>query len=161
MDMTQWIGVMSFGIAGFLCLVRGGKAWIAIGLINLFFSAECAIGLRHLLHDLGGSVMGSQYAERVPVQMGLIISAFIVGSVLLASVQLTNPDRLLRLSLFGTALSSVLFAIESVSLHDLDRILYLQAGPALLIGWLWFSLASITGIAAACSRLRASRRLQK
>jgi hypothetical protein len=30
-----------------------------------------------------------------------------------------------------------LFAIETISLHEIDAIFYLRIGPVLLVGWLW------------------------
>lgn len=151
MNVTQWLGLISFGIAGLLCLCRGRPVWIAIGSVNLLYGAECAMGWRHDFQNWATAALRSQYSERMPVQIGLIFGVFIFGASLLAIMQLSVRDRLTRVALIGTAISVGLFAIETISLHGVDNALYRDAGPALVIGWAWLGLASITSFAAGYS----------
>ncbi len=153
MNTTQWLGLISFGIAGLLCLGRRRPVWIAIGLVNIFYGVECAMGWRHHFHDSAKAALVSQYSERMPVQIGLICGVLIFCAALLTKMQLSIRDRLTRIALIGTALSAGLFVIETISLHGVDRVLYQHAGPALLIGWAWLGLASITSFAAGYSGL--------
>jgi hypothetical protein len=153
-NATQLLGIVSFGIAGFLCLSLWRPPWTALGFVNLFFSFECFIGWRHLLHDAGVAAMGSQHAERVPLQVFLMSGSLIITIVGSGMFLLANGDIRARVAVMGTGLSASLFLVETISLHDIDELLYHQMGPSLLIGWVWLALAICTGLAAILSHLR-------
>lgn len=98
--------------------------------------------------------MGSQYAERVSLQVVLMSGASIITIVGSGMFLLANRDILARVAVMGTGLSASLFLIETISLHDVDELLYHQMGPSLLIGWLWLGLTICTGLAAIISHSR-------
>lgn len=154
MNATQLLGVFSFGIVGLLCLSVWRPPWGALSFVNLFFSFECFVGWRHLLHESVVAAMGSHYAERVPLQVVLISGASIITIVGSGMFLVANRDMLARVAVMGTWLSASLFLIETISLHDIDELLYHQMGPSLLIGWLWLGLAICTGIAAILAHSR-------
>ncbi len=154
MNATQLLGIFSFGIAGLLCLSLWRPPWTALSFVNLFFSFECFVGWRHLLHEAVVAAMGSQYAERVPLQVVLICGASIIIIIGSGMFLVANRDMLGRVAVMGTWLSASLFMIETISLHDIDELLYYQMGPSVLIGWLWLCLAICTGFAAMLSHSR-------
>ena len=40
-----------------------------------------------------------------------------------------------------------LFLVEAISLHSVDAVMYAQAGPVLLIGWIWAALGLVIAAA--------------
>lgn len=154
MNLTQFVGVAGFGIAGLLCLSLRQSLWIAIGSLNLLYCLECTMGWRHRLHDTATTAMGMQYAERAPLQITLLTGAFILGVMALAIVFFLARDPLVRIALIGTGIGGGLFLVEIISLHAVDRVLYQPMGPILLIGWLWLGLSLGTGVAAVLWRSR-------
>lgn len=154
MNATQLLGIVSFGIAGVLCFSVRRSPWNAIGSVNLLYCLECAFGWRHILHDAAVAAMGGQYAERVPVQIALIGGGFFVGLIVLAALLHAYDDWSTRVAITGTSIGTALFVVEAISLHELDRILYIPVGSALLIAWVWLGLAITTALAAATSNLR-------
>jgi hypothetical protein len=98
--------------------------------------------------------MGLQYAERAPLQITLLTGALALGVMALVIVFLMARDPLVRIALICTGISGGLFVVEIISLHQMDRVLYQQLGPILLIGWLWLGLFMCTGFAAALWRSR-------
>lgn len=152
MNLTQFLGFAGFITAGLLCLIRRKSPWTAIGLINLIYGIECVLGLRHRLHDMATADMGAQYLERAPLQIFLTgFGLFFAGIVTVALLRLPQTQTA-RLAVAACVLSGTLFGVETVSLHAVDRILYRPIGAALLIGWLWMTLAIATGLAAISSR---------
>jgi hypothetical protein len=79
-----------------------------------------------------------EYGQRRGMQeffiIGLATIALICVMLLLFSHRLAGNVRIaggLTIALLA------LFAIETVSLHSLDAVLYGSIGPVALIGWLW------------------------
>lgn len=60
-----------------------------------------------------------------------------------------------RIAFATTAALLALFAVEAVSLHGVDALLYRRLGPLLAVGWLWVGASAVVvGMAAAHSRGR-------
>lgn len=151
MNSTQLLGIVGFGLAGLLCLGVRRTPWIVMGLISLFYSLECVMSWRHQLHIAANAAMGSYYAERWPLQIALIAGGSIVAAILAAILLGTNRDRAARVAMTGTLMATALFALETISLHEIDAILYSRIGPVLLIAWIWLALCIAIGSAAAIS----------
>lgn len=154
MNATQLLGIVSFGIAGVLCLSVRRSPWNIIGSSNLLYCLECLVGWRHSLHDMAVAAMGDQYSERLPLQIALLGGGLFVGLIVVAALLRAYDDRPTRVAIGGTSIGAGLFLVEAISLHEIDRILYTPAGPALLIAWVWFGSTIATGSAAAISKLR-------
>jgi hypothetical protein len=154
MNLTQWLGILGFGVAGLLSLGIRQPFWTAIGSVHLLYSADCVLGWRHELSGLGAAALGEYYSDRAPLQIILVIGALLIGAALLTWARCTVCEGSARIALTATTISGGLFVAEVISLHDMDAILYQTVGPTLLIGWLWLGLALITGLAATYSRLR-------
>lgn len=160
MNSTQLLGIFGFGIAGLLSLGVRRTPWIAIGLISLFFCLECVMSWRHQFHVAMKVAMGSYYAERLPLQIALIAGGAILAIIIATILLRTIRDRPTRVAMTGTLMATALFALETISLHEIDAILYSRIGPVLLIAWIWVGLSGAIGSAAIVS-IRRGRMDQK
>ena len=127
MDATQWAGVISFGLASLICLVTACRPWPLLSMANACFAAECALGLRHGLHNAVAAAMA----------LGLGIAS-------LLRQRTDKAGRPRNAAATTTLLSALLFVLETISLHDIDAVLYRPAGGLLVIGWLWLLLGAVT-----------------
>src|SRR5690606_12386341 len=123
---------------------------------NGLMAAECALGLRHTLHNKMIWLLGEYYRERLPFQVALLLAASLAALTLLAMRWSRVTDAPDTTPLMATGAALLLFALETISLHAIDRLLYLRAGPILVIGWLWIAAGSLTIISAARNRHRSA-----
>jgi hypothetical protein len=148
MDATQWAGVAAFGSAAAGCISFRPQWGRALAAINACLAAECALGLRHGLHDRVIALLGDYYPERQPLQILLVLLAGFGGLVMLVRRRGSPTPRSAMAPLLATGAALVLFVIETISLHAIDRLLYHPAGPILVIGWAWLLLAAVIVIGA-------------
>ncbi|MEL6486370.1 MAG: hypothetical protein AAFQ13_04400 [Pseudomonadota bacterium] len=154
MNVTQLLGIVSFGVAGLLCMWVRRSPWTALGFLSLLFCLECVLNFRHQFHDAIIKVIGSLYLERAPYQMALIGGGLVLGAILIVILLRVVDDNLTRLAMAATVAGGALFAVETISLHEVDRVLYQPVGSAKLIAWIWLGLSVVVGSAAVISRLR-------
>ena len=130
--------------------------WIILAVMNIIFCIECAVGFRHIIHDQMIAGMGGYYADRVSLQKALITGVAILG-VIIAIIGFYKIRSLqFGLAFMGTALSIVLFGIETISLHKIDRVLYCELGPIFLIALFWAAFAMLPSISAASMLFRSA-----
>jgi len=156
MNITQFIGIFSYAIAGILCLKVRRENWIILALINIIFCIECAVGFRHIIHDQMITVMGVYYAERVTLQNALIQGVAIIGITFVIISIYKIRSLQFGVAFIGTTLSIALFGIETISLHKIDRILYYEFGPIFLIALFWAAFAMLPSISAASMLFRSA-----
>ncbi|AMU96184.1 hypothetical protein AOA14_16390 [Sphingopyxis terrae subsp. terrae NBRC 15098] len=149
MDATQWAGLVAFGGAAAACLSLRGPSGRILAAVNGCLAAECALGFRHGLHDRVIALLGDYYPERQPLQIALVLIAAFTGLILLARRWRRARKTSASVPLIATGAALLLFAVETISLHALDRLLYRPAGPVLVIGWLWVAIGTMTLIGAA------------
>lgn len=149
MDATQWAGLVAFGSAAAACLSLRGPPGRILAAVNGCLAAECALGFRHGLHDQVIALLGDYYPERQPFQIALVLIAAFTGLILLARRWRRARKTSVNVPLIATGVALLLFAVETISLHALDRLLYRPAGPVLVIGWLWVAIGTMTLIGAA------------
>lgn len=148
MDATQWVGMIAFGGASIVCLWIRQWPWSFIGGLNMAMAIECGLGMRHHAHNFAIELMGKFYLNRAGLQIGLI---FIVATIVfLTTLLLVNRSygRAPATVIVATGFALALFLVETISLHAFDSFLYQKAGPLLIIGWIWMSLALVTAIEA-------------
>ena len=154
MDATQWAGVSAFGCAAAGCLTLRAPKGPFLGAINACLAAECVLRLRHSLHNQAVALLGHYYPERKPLQVALIILISLVGLTLVRLAKRRRPiSWRTDLPTLATVAALLLFTIETVSLHAVDRLVYRPAGTLLIIGWLWIALG-VTTTTSALSRHR-------
>jgi hypothetical protein len=145
---TQLVGILSFVGATIVCLIASrrstaldARVWSVLAFMNGLFAIEIFTGLRHYIHDLAVRhlMARGEYAQRGMGQeimvISLIIIALLVIAVFLFGRHAVGGKARLAASIWLVVLA--LFAIETVSLHEVDAVFYRSLGPILLIGWIW------------------------
>lgn len=148
MDATQWAGLVAFGGAALTCLWVRQWPWGMIGAINLVLALECAMGIRHRMHNFVIEQIGALYADRFGLQIVLIVVAVVVvlgtAALLLQRKHWLAPPTVTA----ATGLALALFSVETISLHAVDALLYQPAAGLLVIGWIWIALGLVIAIGA-------------
>ena len=157
-NATQCVGIITFGIAAIASTLVWHAArdarrhWALIVIINAVLAAECAMGMRHRLHAFATDWLTARnlYGARHMPQEYLVIVAAAVGASLALAIAVRARRRSMEClaAWLASIFSLILFAIETVSLHSTDAVLYSTAGPVALIGWLWLILGSATALSA-------------
>jgi hypothetical protein len=163
MNPTQWIGIVSFILAGLSGWIAGkhseNRMWQWSSAAYGVLAVEVAMGFRHQLQGVLRSITMEQgfYDIRRSYQPILIIVMLLANVLIfywLLRIQWrTNP-------IFGVYVSllfiSALFLMEIVSLHAVDAVLYRRVGSILLIGWLW-ALAVVPHVTCAGWQIASAR----
>jgi hypothetical protein len=139
---TQAVGLIVFAASALACFcawkVRRRETWAVLAGVHALLWTEVLLGLRHELHDLVNAWLRSldAYQARAPAQ------ALLVAMAVAVLAWLACRSRRNGVAVVATALLGVLFLIETISLHQLDRVLYAQPGPLKLIAYAWIALAA-------------------
>lgn len=157
---TQLIGVLSFALTTIACLLatyrsRDARTWKVLALLNALFFVEIIVGLRFRVLDLARTHLQEKglYLQLHGEDQAVVIVALMAAAVILVLLLLFLPRVAGPAARVGTSLTILLlalFAIETVSLHDIDAVFYRRVGPVLLVGWLW-ATASVGILVAALS----------
>lgn len=148
MDATQWAGVLSFGLASAVCLVTACRPWPLLAIVNGCYAAECVLGWRHGLHNAAIAAMGEYYSGRTSIQMVLIAIALGLGAIFILARRTDPAGRARTAAATATLVTALLFILETISLHDVDAVLYRPVAGLLIIGWLWLLLGGATIVGA-------------
>jgi hypothetical protein len=145
---TQLIGILAFGAASITCFLssrRPGypdvRAWKLLGFIHLLFTIEILVGFRHQVHNLVVSILieYGDYNQRSSVQEILILLSVLIFLTLIATIFVFFRPREWS-TIFAVSSTIVvipLFAIETVSLHAVDAVLYRPIASVMIVGWIW------------------------
>lgn len=157
---TQLIGLLAFAGATVACaraaVALGGRRWWLLASAASACLLEVAIGLRHRSHDLVDAMLQAKglYAARGQAQEALLaIAGLLAIGTLAGLLRWRGADIHSRVAAIACLASLCLFAVEAISLHAVDAVMYAKLGPVLLIGWAWATLALVT----AASALRATK----
>jgi hypothetical protein len=160
LNPTQITGVLVFlgaALASVVAVSRSrsaeARAWVLMTCLNGLFAVEVIAGLRHRIHDFAAhaATLEGAYATRATGQT-VIIAAVAAGLVACSGVILksmaaqTWPVR--AAGLIAAALVG-LFAVESISLHAIDAILWRSFHQVRIVGWLWAAGALAISLCAA------------
>jgi hypothetical protein len=146
---TQLTGLLSFAAATIACSIaawrsgsRDASTWRLLALINCLFLMETFSGLRYDIHNrvkamLTAEDLYSQIHGRTQEIINILIAiiALIFATLLLFWRQVAGGAARVAVSI--TIVVVGLFAIETVSLHELRAVIYQPIGPVVMIGWLW------------------------
>lgn len=167
---TQAMGLFAFFLTAALAALaarthRGRNRWVwaVLAMTYALFLLEVSIGMRHAMHDIVNArlLRAGYYADRLALQgaLALVLVASLVGAAAsMRQAPLSNwlAGARARTAAVGTLGVALLFALELISLHQIDAVLYANAGPVAVIGWLWAAAAAITSTSA-CFTLRRQR----
>jgi nitrate/nitrite transporter NarK len=139
------------------------KVWVCIAAANALCVLEVLLGTRHALHDIADGYLrlfGLHAGRRSLQAYILLVLTVVVASTLVwiarGSLYAAIRRARARAAATATLATSTIFAVETVSLHQIDAVLYRHVGPVLVIGWLWVMTALAVSASAALAKLRAS-----
>ena len=159
---TQATGVLAFGLAALTALlaartptVAARRSWAWIGAVHLALVAEILVELRYVSHDtidMALVALGWHESRRV-WQVALLLILFATAGW---AWKRWRPERagsaLTRVARVATLIALLNFVIESISLHQIDAVLYRPLGPVLLNGWLWLAEGGLVTVCALLER---------
>lgn len=150
---TQILGVLAFAAAAVACALaarrsRGQAAsvWKLLALLQIVFVIEIVLGLRHQIHGGVDAFLQDRgwYDQRQPVQLGLLAVALLAGVAGgVAVLRWCRSHRAAAPAVLASCAVVGLFALEMISLHAIDAVLYRLIGPVMLIALLWVACAAV------------------
>lgn len=152
MDLTQAVGMIAFGACALACAqlwrYQRHSTWGILAAIHALICAEVFLGIRYEIHDQVNAALQTvgAYGTRAFLQVLLLAAAVALLAAMAWRLRRTGA------AVLGTALICVVFIVETVSLHQIDGLLYAQPGPLKVIGYLWVALAVFVVLAARRAR---------
>lgn len=152
---TQATGFAVFLVTSICCWLpgrRGGWRWLAA--IYLVLAGELLLEGRHGLRLLVNDLMQQSglYSARGGYQ--LVIAGLVTVVLLIAIYQILRRGLWTKVSQRGkrawiaTTGLLMFFAVEFLSVHAVDAVLYHTSGGLMHIAWIWLLLAGITTVSA-------------
>jgi hypothetical protein len=158
---TQLLGILSFSLTTVTCLLAARRSpdariWKVLTFVNALFLIEIIVGYRFRVLDWATALLQErgEYQQLHGKDQAVAILALAAASVtmviFLLLFRIARPAARIGASL--TIVVLALFAIETISLHEIDAVFYLRIGPILLVGWLWAVASAGICLAALISR---------
>lgn len=155
--MLHWItctGCLAFGLAALSAVVAAGRLrnrqwwWFACGWLLL--SIELQWGLRHRLHSSMVEWLTQRhlYERRHGWQVLMLITIVIAVAFTSEWLHRRKAGNVPLLCHVAFLITLSLFAIETVSLHSIDAILYARVGGKAIIDYLWIGTATLFAMSA-------------
>lgn len=163
LNATQWTGLLVIALAAIFCFrARRPRPWRFLALLHALLFVEVIAGFRYRLHDLvnTGLMASGLYQQRSGTQIALLIGLALIALIVTIIVFRQNRS-MARIGLLSSGGLVLLFLAETVSLHQVDALLYRPVGPVFVIAILWASLCLVTAGAALLDRPTAPRRQQR
>lgn len=151
---SEFAGIACFAIAAWACWRAGGRAglpWRPLAAVQAALLLEVALRSRYHLHDLVDAFASARgwYPQRAPVQIGLIALVVVLAALgWIAASRGRARGVLAGIAMVVTIAVVLLFAIEAVSLHGIDAVLYRQVGPFRVIAFGWVAAATLVTLSA-------------
>jgi hypothetical protein len=151
-DANAVAGFSAFSAAGAACArvaMRGSRAralWSGLGVVHTLWAIEILLDLRYRWRGVLIPLLQARgwYASRTGWQEGAIVVALMMGATLVfVAWRRHRHDAPVLGALAGTVLAVMLLAVETVSLHRIDALMYAEAGPLVVLAWLWIGSAAI------------------
>jgi hypothetical protein len=166
---TQLTGLLSFALATTACLSAGRRStpgdkriWNALAFINGLLLLDILFGFRFRILGFARVLLRAEglYDQLHGWAQGIIVVlvatiALACGLLFLFRRQVAGGPA--RIAAGITIVVLGIFAIEALSLHEIDAVYYRPIGPVLTVGWLWAIGAVGICSAAACVRRRSDR----
>lgn len=133
-------------------------------MVQLVFFFEIVIGTRHMAHDFVNLSLQTAgiYHDRAWIQEVLLMGVALCS--LFVVVQLWRwlshdgaRDMPEKIAVVCTAFTLLIFSVETISLHGIDRLLYRPVGPVLFVACLWGAAAVGVFLPALWAARRANR----
>lgn len=151
---TQRMGMLAFATACWAAWQAARNAalradassttWRWVSTWQFLYGLEVWLGTRHTVHDMVNTVLQATglYAGRSDIQMVMLFATVLIGMVVSLVMWRSHwwsrpTNRCAKLAWVCTGAVLLLFLIETISLHAIDRVLYHPVGPVLLIAYAW------------------------
>lgn len=155
---TEVMGIAAFSICAFFSFIvafriQVSRIWLFSGIAFALLVIEVAIGTRYEFLALVRNQLKAN--ESYGLRHGWQIGFFFVLAMLMFTSVLSAVRQKRNGALSALLVLTLVFAIETISWHVVDAVLYRDIGPIKLIGVLWIA-ASIWFLFSATKALRAS-----
>jgi len=155
MNATQLAGTIACTTAALACVSRRDARWYAPAAVFALMVVDLQIQGRYAVRTAVEHFLfahGLAAADKRPFQIVILIVAAI--ALLWVIRRFARGPGGLGMARFGAILIAALWALEAISLHQTDHIMWLQAGPILLGGWLWIAASALATVGALFGRGR-------
>ncbi|MFN4243459.1 MAG: hypothetical protein ACK4PI_09500 [Tepidisphaerales bacterium] len=161
LNATQWVGVLAYGLAAAMCAWRwrrdGGWAWAASAAVFGVLAADVVLGWRHVVSGwLGGGLSGMGLREtRRGLQTAVLAGLAVLTAGVVVAVQavgLRGAGWGVRCTATAALVALALAALEVLSLHQVDAVLYAELprpGGLKLIAAVWAVLGGLACVGTA------------
>ena len=157
-------GSVAYALAALACAVAGfrgsgstrwRRGWRALATAYALLFVDMQLSLRFELKNAMSDIarnLGLYDGRRTPqlIALGALGCVALLVFVVIVRSRLESSSKL---ALLGLATSLGCVALELVSLHRVDRIVYHYAGPSTVIAWLW-TTGGVLAAAGALMHLR-------
>ena len=144
MNATQLAGTIACTIAALACASRRDVRWYVPAAVFALMVVDLQIQGRYAVRTVVENFLfahGLAAADKRPFQVAvLVIAAIALGWFIRRFARGGGGLREARL---GAILIAALWSLEAISLHQTDHVMWLQAGPILLGGWLWIAASAL------------------
>jgi hypothetical protein len=150
-------GLCGFAVASAACLgvawrrAGSGVLWWRLGALHGLCALEILLNLRYRGHDLVVPMLERRgwYGARQGWQGAAVVVALVVAAALTwLAARRQRGDGAAIGAVVGTSLAFSLFAVETISLHRIDAVMYVEAGPLLALAWMWLAASAIVTLSA-------------
>ncbi len=152
---TQATGFAVFLVTFICCWLPGrGGGWRWLAAIYLVLAGEMLLegrhGLRLFVNDLmqqSGLYSARGGYQLVIAGLAIVVLLFAIHQIMQRGIwtQVSQPGKWAWLTTLGLLM---FFAVEFLSVHALDALLYQTSGGLMRIAWVWLFLAGITAASA-------------
>lgn len=144
MNATQLAGTIGCTIAALACVSRRDRRWYATAIVFALMVVDLQTQGRFAVRAAVENFLfghGLTMAEKRPFQVVVLIVAVLVLAILIR--RFARGPGGLREARLGAILIAALWGLEAVSLHQTDQIVWTQAGPIMILGWLWLGASAL------------------
>jgi len=155
MNATQLAGTIACTVAALACASRRDVRWYVPTAVFALMVVDLQLQGRYAVRSAVENFLfahGLAAADKRPFQVVVLIVA-VIALVLLVR-RFARGTGGLREARLGAILIAALWALEAISLHQTDHVMWLQAGPILLGGWLWIAASALATGGALFGRAR-------
>jgi hypothetical protein len=155
MNPTQLAGTVACAMAALACLSRFDRRWLAPAALFTLMVVDLHTNARYGVRTAVENFLfahGLSLAGKRPFQVVVLIGAAIILLYLVRRFVRGNGG--LKQARLGAIMIAALWSLEAISLHQTDHVMWLQAGPILLGGWLWIAASALATYGALFGRPR-------
>ena len=144
MNTTQLAGTIACASAALACASRREMRWYPPAAVFGLMVVDLQLQGRYAVRTAVENFLfthGLAAADRRTFQAVLLVIAAVAIVMLIR--RFARGSGGLREARLGAFMIAALWGLEAISLHQTDHLLWMQAGPILLGGWLWIVASAL------------------